>query len=53
MYLRLFWLALCTLSFNSLAEAATPSLAPQTLSSQLHIQRQDIGISEEDWQWLR
>ena len=53
MYLRLFWLALCTLSFSSLTWAATLPLTPQALSSQLRIVRQDMGISTENWQWLR
>ena len=53
MYLRLFWLALCTLSWSAFAGAAVQPLAPQTLSSQLRIVRQDMGISTQDWHWLR
>ncbi|CAI8882714.1 two-component system, NarL family, sensor histidine kinase EvgS [Pseudomonas sp. IT-232MI5] len=53
MYLRLLWLILCTLSSNTLAQAALPSFAPHLLTSQTHIDRQDIGISTQDWRWLR
>lgn len=53
MYLRILWLALCTFFLSSLAWAAMLPLAPQALSSQLNILRQDLGISPQDWHWLR
>ncbi|MCF4991473.1 transporter substrate-binding domain-containing protein, partial [Pseudomonas gessardii] len=53
MYLRLLWLILCTLSSSTLAQAALPTFAPHLLTSQTHIDRQGIGISTQDWHWLR
>ena len=53
MYLPLFWLALCSLLISSPVEAGALTSAPQTLSSQLRIDRQDLGITQKDWQWLR
>jgi len=51
MYLRSFCLSLCLL-VGSTAAAPLP-LAPQTLFSQLRIDRHDMAISSDDWYWLR
>nr|BAD20690.1 probable two-component sensor [Pseudomonas sp. BS] len=51
MYLRSFCLFLCLL-VGSTAAASLP-LAPQTLFSQLRIDRHDMAITSDDWHWLR
>ena len=53
MYLPLLWLALCSLLISAQLQAAAPPSAPTTLSSQLRIDREDLGIAEKDWHWLR
>ncbi|MGL5999006.1 MAG: transporter substrate-binding domain-containing protein [Pseudomonas proteolytica] len=53
MSLRTFCLSLGLLLSSAPMLAAPSSLAPQVLSSQLRIDRQDMPISTEDWHWLR
>ncbi|MDX9668009.1 transporter substrate-binding domain-containing protein [Pseudomonas sp. P5_152] len=53
MYLFLFFFSVSVLLDNAPAVAASLPLAPQVLSSQLRIDRQDMPIPAEDWHWLR
>ena len=48
MYLPLLWLALCSLLISAQLQAAAPPSAPTTLSSQLRIDREDLGFAEKD-----
>nr|WP_240047882.1 transporter substrate-binding domain-containing protein [Pseudomonas sp. JV241A] len=53
MYLRLFFLSVGLFLGCTPVMATSLPPAPQVLSSQLRIDRPDMAVSSEDWQWLR